>query len=606
MIVKMKKYSMMVFHREFDDFLTALQDKGVLDLVRREHLLPTEGTARMDEIKRIDQLILFLSNWASTHKLKQVPTSKSVDMEYVLKVERLKLEREDILATLNRFEKEYNDVAAWGVYSTKIIDSLSQQGIKIKYYSCPKGKVKKQWFEEYSLSWMTDLDGISYIVAVVQEGEKVELPSILKEEKSPQTTIVLRAKKKTELNKRIKCIEKELGGISQQISAFKWAKFQLLDEFEFQLACVSADRQMENRVMIIEGWCPEPMQADLDRFLDDQGVMCIVQDVDPDDLKTPILLKNNKFASLFEPITRLFALPKYAELDPTPFFAPFYMLFFGFCFGDGGYGLLFVILGFILKVVLPKSAHPIITLGQLFGLAAIFFGALTGTVFGVSLVDIQVPALVEYKKYALTQDGLMKLSLALGGIQILFAMLLNVVNISIQRGFKFAIGNLSWLVLIIMLLVQFGLPYLDVLLPPVIEYGVLGLIGVSVAGIFLYNSPGKNVFMNFGMGIWNTYNMATSILGDMLSYIRLFALGLTGGILGGVFNNLALTMTGDIPVLSTLFTLLILIFGHGLNIGLSTLGALVHPLRLTFVEFYKNSGFEGGGRAYKPFVKEMK
>lgn len=606
MIVKMKKYAIMVFHREFDDFLTALQDKGVLDIVRREHLIPAEGSARMEEVKRIDQLILFLARWASEHRLKQVPTSKSVDLEYVSKVENLRLEREDIIATLNRFEKEYNEIAAWGIYSTKIVDSLAQQGIQLKYYSCPKGKVKKQWFQEYSLSLMTELDGLAYIVAVAQEGEPQTLPPVLKEEKPPRTTLVLRAKKKTELQKRLKSIEKELGGISQQLSAFKWAKFKLVDEFEFQLASVSAEREMEDRVMIIEGWCPEPMQENLDRFLEDQGVMCVVEEADPTDPGIPVLLRNNKFASLFEPITRLFALPRYTELDPTPFFAPFYMLFFGFCFGDGGYGLLFIILGYILKSILPPKTHGIISLAQLLGVAAVFFGILTGTIFGISLVNLQVPLLVEYKKYALTQDGLMKLSLVLGGIQILFAMSLNVVNITIQQGFKFAIGNLSWLSFFVVSLLQFGLPYLGVQLPMAAQYILLSMIGIALLGIFFYNTPGKNVFLNFGLGIWNTYNMATSVLGDMLSYIRLFALGLTGGILGGVFNSIAITMTGDIPVLSALFTLLILLIGHGLNISLCTLGSLVHPLRLTFVEFYKNSGFEGGGRAYTPFIKESK
>lgn len=606
MIVKMKKYSMMIFHREFDDFLTALQDRGVLDLVRREHLLPAEGSARMDEVKRIDQLMAFLSEWATKNNLKQVPTSRTVDAEFLHKVERLRQEREDVLATLKRYDKEHNEVAAWGVYSTKMIEDLSRQGIVFRYFSCPKGKVKKNWFQDYSLSLMAELDGIAYLVAVGQSGEEAELPSVLKEEKVPQTTLVLRSKEQKELQQQLKRVEKEIGGISQQIDVFKKAKFELLDEFEFQVASVSAEREMDNRVMIVEGWCPETLQEDLNKFLEDQGVMCVIQEVDPQDSQVPILLKNNKFASLFEPITRLFSLPKYAELDPTPFFAPFYMLFFGFCFGDGGYGLLFVLLGFVLKRLLPKNTHGIITLSQLLGSAAVFFGILTGTVFGVSITDLQIPALVTYKKYALSQDGLMKLSLALGGFQILFAMLVNVINTSIQKGFKYAIGTLSWLVLFISSLVQFGLPQIGVQLPLGIQYGVLTCLASAVLGIFFYNSPEHNVFMNFGMGLWNTYNMATGILGDMLSYIRLFALGLTGGILGGVFNNLAFTMTGDIPVLSTVFTLLILLFGHTLNIGLSALGALVHPLRLTFVEFYKNSGFEGGGRAYKPFVKETK
>ena len=114
----------------------------------------------------------------------------------------------------------------------------------------------------------------------------------------------------------------------------------------------------------------------------------------------------------------------------------------------------------------------------------------------------------------------------------------------------------------------------------------------------------KNIFLNFGTGLWNTYNMASGLLGDTLSYIRLFAIGLTGAILGGVFNQLAVDMTeGMNIVLRAVCMLLILLIGHSINIGLCTISSLVHPLRLIFVEYYKNAEFEGGGKEYTPFKK---
>ena len=110
--------------------------------------------------------------------------------------------------------------------------------------------------------------------------------------------------------------------------------------------------------------------------------------------------------------------------------------------------------------------------------------------------------------------------------------------------------------------------------------------------------------MNFGTGLWNTYNMASGLLGDTLSYIRLFAIGLTGSILGGVFNTLAVTMTDGMNIVArAICMLLILLVGHSINIALCTISSLVHPLRLIFVEYYKNAEFEGGGKAYEPFRK---
>ena len=107
--------------------------------------------------------------------------------------------------------------------------------------------------------------------------------------------------------------------------------------------------------------------------------------------------------------------------------------------------------------------------------------------------------------------------------------------------------------------------------------------------------------MNVGLALWDAYNMATGLLGDVLSYVRLFALGLSGGILANVFNNMAVGMSPKTPVIGFLVTALIFCVGHALNIFMNILGAVVHPMRLTFVEFFKNAGYTGGGEEYKPF-----
>ena len=118
-----------------------------------------------------------------------------------------------------------------------------------------------------------------------------------------------------------------------------------------------------------------------------------------------------------------------------------------------------------------------------------------------------------------------------------------------------------------------------------------------------YKKPLTGLPLNIGLGLWDAYNMATGMLGDMLSYIRLFALGLSGGIVASVFNSLASGFAPDNVILGPLVFLLIFVLGHGLNMFMNVLGAFVHPMRLTFVEFFKNSGYEGGGLQYNPFRK---
>ena len=127
-----------------------------------------------------------------------------------------------------------------------------------------------------------------------------------------------------------------------------------------------------------------------------------------------------------------------------------------------------------------------------------------------------------------------------------------------------------------------------------------GVAAIGVVLMLFFNSPGKNPFVNFGTGLWDTYNNITGILSDVLSYIRLFAIGLSGGILATVFNDLATGLSPDIPVVRELMILLV---GHGINLFMSSISSFVHPMRLTFVEFYKNAGFEMAARQFEPLTK---
>jgi V/A-type H+-transporting ATPase subunit I len=197
-------------------------------------------------------------------------------------------------------------------------------------------------------------------------------------------------------------------------------------------------------------------------------------------------------------------------------------------------------------------------------------------------------------------NDMFQLSLALGVIQIVFGMVLKAVNQTIQFGFKYALSTIGWIMLIVSMAVA-------ALAPSVLPMGGTVhtvILAVSAVLIFLLNSPGKNIFLNIGLGFWDTYNMVTGLLGDVLSYVRLFALGLSGGILAGVFNSLATGMSPDNAILGPIVMVLIFVIGHSINIFMNVLGAMVHPMRLTFVEFFKNSGYTGGGKEYKPFRNE--
>ena len=332
----------------------------------------------------------------------------------------------------------------------------------------------------------------------------------------------------------------------------------------------------------------------------------------------PIKLKNNRITGLFETLTRMYGLPDYGEFDPTPLLAPFYALFFGLCLGDAGYGLFLVLFGFFLKTKVNKSMYGIMNLLITLGVAATVVGAVLGTFFGVDLLSIDIPQ--EWKDFMISGkveiDGKMYyktmiLALIVGMLHICFAMTVKAICSTARYGFKNSLADWGWLLLVGGSVSVATLNFLQVIPTEVATMTYYALGGVSAVGIFLLNDLHRNVFMNVGAGLWATYNMATGLLGDLLSYLRLYALGLAGGLLGGVFNDLAMQAQGGLSdflwgIPGWIAGGLIFICGHTLNIALSCLSAYVHSIRLTFVEYFKNSGYDGRGVTYKPFSSLQK
>ena len=203
------------------------------------------------------------------------------------------------------------------------------------------------------------------------------------------------------------------------------------------------------------------------------------------------------------------------------------------------------------------------------------------------------------KQYFLDPNSIFYLSIAIGAVQVLFAQILKIFNRIKRNGsLVYGLSTIGWVLFMISSIVAFS-GLVEFYTTSSAAY-LATLAGTGILILF-FNSPGKNPFVNFGSGLYDVYNMATGVLGDLISYVRLFAIGLVGGVIGQVFNALALGLGAEMPVvLKQIVILVILLFGHGLNIFIGVLGSFVHPIRLTFVEFFKNAEFEGGGREFNP------
>jgi V/A-type H+-transporting ATPase subunit I len=195
----------------------------------------------------------------------------------------------------------------------------------------------------------------------------------------------------------------------------------------------------------------------------------------------------------------------------------------------------------------------------------------------------------------------MVLSLVIGILHLCLAMIVKTYIATRNNGFLESLGTWGWTLLIVGGVIVVGIALAGVIDATVTKWIVIVLGVLSALGIFVFNNIHRNPLLNIGSGLWETYNTATGLLGDVLSYLRLYALGLAGAMLGFAFNDLGKMVLGDGHSISSwVFFIIIVVIGHTLNIAMCALGAFVHPLRLNFLEFFKNSGYEGSGRTFNP------
>ena len=605
MIVKMSKYAFMVYHREYDAFLTTLRELGVVHVKETNSVLDNaELQALLAERKQVSTAIRYCKNLNSqTKEVTVAPArglTKAEGLKLVGKLEEMQEKQAQLQAAKVSLEKDIAYMDIWGEFSYANIRRLKKAGFDVTFFSCPTSKYEPKWGEEYNAFLVNNFQSVTYFVTVTKTGTPIDIDA--ERPKMPDRGLAKLHLAMEQLLDNIKVLNNQLKEYAaEQYNTLVELEKNIQNEFNLSNTLVQTDREAGDKLMLLEGFVPTEEAPAMEVALEKEGYYFQELDIQDGD-RVPIKLKNNKFNRWYEPITKMFSLPNYTEFDPTPLFAPFFMLFFGLCFGDGGYGLLVLLACSFFKRKVNPDFKPYLTLFQYLGLAAIIVGTCTGSFFGIALAD--VPALSKVKDYFVSSDNLMTFSIVIGLVQIIFGKTVAAFKMKAQKGVKYSIAPFAWVFVITALALAFGLPMLNLQLPETVKTVFIGIAVIGLVVAYLYNSPGKNIFLNFGTGLWNTYNMASGLLGDTLSYIRLFAIGLTGAILGGVFNQLAVDMTeGMNIVLRAVCMLLILLVGHAINIGLCTISSLVHPLRLIFVEYYKNAEFEGGGKEYRPFKK---
>lgn len=595
MVVPMNKYAFLVHPADYDAFLDGLREAGVLHVQARTADPTEEVIRRRLMLKEVNGVIQQLKKRKIEEPEKTEPSLVTDGLAIVRSVLDLNAEMERHRQQLATLEKEIGYLSPWGDFSPEMVHRLKNEaGVEVRFFLCPEKKFDPAWQERHTLEVIHTLPPDQYFVVFSQPGEPLEIHA--EELPTPKFSLSALKEKKANLEAAIEEANRQLDRhASRHLPLLEKTLLQIEEELDLADVLSQTAPEADDAVMLLEGFVPEPQEKMLIDFCEKTSTVYLGGKSRPKD-EPPILLKNNRYASLFEPIGKLFALPAYAELDLTPFFAPFFMMFFGFCLGDAGYGIVVLLGATIFKFRAKAELKPLISLVQWLGLATILFGTLTGTFFGVNLLEEQFTWLGGIRNFMINSDQAFQLALILGVVQILFGLFIKTANLTKQHGFKYALTPVGWIILLVSLI---DLGVLKVAAP----YSTwTAWAGVGV--ILLFNDPDAGIFGRLGKGLWELYDI-TGFFGDLLSYIRLFALGISSAILGFVINDISLRILHGIPGLGPVLFVIMLVVGHSANLLIASLGSFVHPLRLTFVEFYKNAGFAGGGKAYKPFEKKV-
>ncbi len=368
--------------------------------------------------------------------------------------------------------------------------------------------------------------------------------------------------------------------------------------------------KMTKQVIIIEGWI---LEKDINRmknrlFNKTNELEIIFSDPDEKD-DIPVALDNNKFVEPFESITELYGIPKYKEFDPTPLFAPFYFIFFGMCLSDAGYGLVIAVLSYwaMVKLKYEGTVKKFFGLFFLGGLSTFVMGAIMGSWMGDTLNYL--PKNILFIKTFLIDTislldpiknpmPLLLISLSLGVIQIYTGIIIKFITNVKENKIKTGLMDQgSWLLLISGILLSIiastfsSLSGFSIITKYMIWAGLLSVV-------ITQGRSNKNIILKAAGGVLSLYNII-GYFSDILSYSRLFALGLSTAVLAVVVNNLVMLFK-DIPFIGIIVAVSVFFIGHLFNMVISGMGAFIHSTRLQYVEYFTKF-YEGGGTPFKPF-----
>lgn len=376
---------------------------------------------------------------------------------------------------------------------------------------------------------------------------------------------------------------------------------------ERKLEC-EANTSCTDTSYILEAWVPLDKTDELDKKLSESPLALMYEIREPlEDEKPPTYVEDKAVVEPYQTVTNMFSAPAYREIDPNPFVAFFFFLFFGMMLADAGYGLILMILtGIVLiKQRPPKGQASLVKIVFMGGISTVIWGIIFGSYFGYSATDLGIWCWFNPIEQPM---NMLFLSLGMGIFQMCFGLGINMVAMFKQKKPLDAIsGTLSWYFMLLGLALAFGSSLIKAItMPSWVKTVGFALLGVGVFLLMLSGAIHKKGASKITGALASLYDII-NFFSDLMSYTRIFGLGLASAVIGMVFNEIGALMMNMIPVkaIGVIVAAEVFLIGHVFNIGINALGAYVHNSRLQFVEFF-GKFYTGGGELFRPLGCEMK
>ncbi|MFC1647730.1 V-type ATP synthase subunit I [Patescibacteria group bacterium] len=638
--------------------LDTMQRLGVMEVTEQIEPETTEGSeAKFDQVKleaaqgaelniaNIEFALKLIKPFAKQRSLVQGPLTLSIDdvkkkakdfnfdkiVNKCREIEEAQVALKNEQAALNQTKEE---LEPWKKLEMKLDNVGETESTRTLL-----GTIKKIDFEEFkkellnvsdliNIETVNETDSTTYVALTFSKDLEKQIRELMMTHKLSEVDL---PKESHDAKQEISKIEQRLAEIKKELASQDEAlkvlaknndDLQIVhDFFVWERDRIYAEQMAENTdySFAFEGWVPLRRLQKIKDKLEEQTKAYDLIEIEPaEDERAPVAIRNKGFIGSFESVTNIYGLPLPNEVDPTPFLAAFFIVFFGLCLTDAGYGILLFVMCFLALKFLKfgEGAEKLIRLLMFGGIVTFIAGILFGGWFGMT--PDQAPGFLTY----MSEEGelafrwqiinptkgsgpltFLILAAILGYVQVLFGVL-------IDGYWKIKHGKIADAIMDSFLWFYFLV--------------IMGLFGLSKGGIFLADYSGiitylvyagvialvltqgrkqKNIVLKFLTGVLSLYGLV-GYFADVLSYSRLMALGLGTGIIAFAFNTIA-GLVGSIPFVGIIFAIIVIILGHTLNIAISTLGAFIHSSRLQFVEFF-GKFMEGGGREFKPLKKACK